>query len=293
MTGHPVLLTVWRLYQIASDSFMNELYGLIVLFLFAGVLFSSYQGLTLKEKLNVRMSAVKQAEGLHNLRVNLFIFCIAALVRSNWMVAAACVIGFTATFLWLPQATQVQGGTAETEWGFYLAFILVVPPRLAAISLSSGTGSNEFLVQIAVGCLVAALLVHCAPSRHAIVYKMRSVLAPWHNVACIAFLVVVTPIVGAATFGPAHVCAGAILLTVTLLRACKHSVCKQQLAFFMHWLLPLAGGRLPVALLVLGGSFSLKAGVILAISLLAWSWCIGTHRAQLDAEIFYLGDRDN
>jgi hypothetical protein len=287
------LLTVWRLYQIASDSIMNELYGLVVLLFFSGVLFASYQGLTLREKLNVRLSAIRQAEGLHNLRVNLFIFTVAALVRGNWMVAAGALIGFTATFLWLPQATQVQGGTSETEWGFYLAFILVVPPRLAAISLSSGTGSNELLVQIAVGCLLVALLVQCVPSRHAVVYKMRSVLAPWHNVACIAFLVVVTPIFGAATFGPAHVCAGAILLTVTLLRACKHSVCKQQLAFFMHWLLPLAGGRLPVALLVLGGSFSLKAGVILAISLLVWSWCIGTHKAQLHAEIFNLDAPNN
>jgi hypothetical protein len=260
---------------------MSEIFGLVFVVLFAGVLFVSYRGLSSEEKLEVRISALVQVEGLHNFRVNLFIFLAAALIRSNWMVACAATIGFIATFLWLPQATQVQGGTAQTEGGFYLAFALVVPPRLAAISLSSGTGSNESLVQLAVGCVVMAVVVLCTPTRGPVHRKMKGVLAPWHNVVCAAFLVVVTPIFGDATFSGMHLFAGCILLSVAMLRACNSQVSKHQLAFFLHWPLPLAGGRLPVALLVLGGAFSLKAAVILAVALLSWSYVIGFEKNRL------------
>lgn len=262
---------------------MTELFGIVCLLFFAGVLAASYRELSSEERLEARISAALQAEGLHNLRVNLFIFLIAALVRSNWAAAGGCALAFGATFLWLPQATQVQGGTAQSEWGFYLAFALVVPPRLAAISLSSGT-ANELLVQIAATCIAIAILLSFIPARGAILQKMRSVLAPWHNAVCVCFLVVVTPIVGQTTLSGMHLFAGCMLLSIAGIRASNAIVAKRQLAFFLHWPLPLAGGRLPVAILVLGGTFSLKAAVILGVSLLTWSWVMGFHKSQLLAQ---------
>jgi hypothetical protein len=255
-------------------------FSLMLLTGFAAVLFFSYKELNLEDKIEVRLSAIGQAEGLHNLRVNCFIFLIAAVVRSNWEVAIASVIAFWATYLWVPKPTIVQGGTKESELGFYLAFALVVPLRLLALVTSAGD-TNEPLTQVSLTCMVVAVVVLCLPIRGVVHRKMKGVLAPWHNICCAAFLILVTPVVGEAAFGFMHLLAGLILLSVSMFRGCNSSVGKAQLAFFLHWPLPLFGGRLPVALFVLGGSFSLKAGVILAVSVLAWSSVIGFHKSRL------------
>jgi hypothetical protein len=261
---------------------MNEFLGLTALVPFVLVLAVSYFSLNPEKQLAVRVSAIRQAEGVHNVRVNAFIFMIAALVRGLHAVALASGVAFIATFLFCPRASKVQGGTFNTELGFYLAFVLVLPPRLAALAFSSGSLSQT-LALLAAACVASAAVVLVAPGQSEVLGKMRSVLAPLHNVVCICFLVVVTPIVGSSPFAVPHAVAAALLMMVAWFRARGSTLRQSQLAFFMHWPLPLTGGRLPLALVLLGGAFTAKAAVILATSCLIWGWVLGFHAPALEA----------
>jgi hypothetical protein len=264
---------------------MNELYGLAWLGAFWCLLAATFLSLQPPARFATRLSAIRQAEVLHNVRVNGFIFLVAAMLRGLWPVAAGSMVFFIVTFLFYPQATKVQAGGARpsmtTELGFYLAFVLVLPPRLAAIAYSNGTLSSTLAVSAAIS-VVLALLVLALRFDQPIVQKMQAVLMPGHNILCIVFLVVVTPVIGQAPFTAVHHMAGCILLALAGVRALSLRIRQHQLAFFMHWPLPLAGGRLPVALVVLGGSFSAKALAILAVSLLVWGWAVGIHGARME-----------
>jgi hypothetical protein len=265
---------------------MNELIGLAWMGAFALVLAWSYVNLNADNRFAVRLSAVRQAELLHNVRVNAFIFCIAGLFRGLLPIAAGAGAAWLLTFLFFPQATKVQAVQGRpsvwSEAGFYLAFVLVLPVRLAAISFSNGAVSMQLVVSAAI-CLVLAAVVLLLPSTLPLVLKMKGVLMPSHNVMCIAFLIVVTPVIGNAPFTEVHHLAGLVLLLVCVLRARTAPQRLHQLAFFLHWLLPLAGGRLPIALVLLGGVFSLKSAVILAVSVLVWGWAVGLHATRLEA----------
>jgi hypothetical protein len=265
---------------------MNELFAIISLAVFGGILVSDYLDMSPANRLRVRYSALGQAEGLHNLRCNCFIFSVAALTRGNWIVSAGAALCFALTFLWAPQPTKVQGGTAATETGFYASFALVLPPRLAAITFSQGA-LPAFLGWLAAACVAGAIVLLALPNRRnsAFISKMKSVLAPGHNAACVLFLVLITPVVGAATFGWPHLASALVLIAISLIRGKNSEVRFSQLAFFMHWPLPLLGGRLPAAIFLLGGSPTIKTLIIFAASAAVWSWAIGFNKPSVKEKL--------
>jgi hypothetical protein len=257
---------------------MNELFSVALLAALGLVLGNTFRGLGPDQRMEVRFAALQQAEGLHNIRCNCFIFAIAGAIRGDWPVAAGATTAFAASFVLQRRATAVQGGTCQTELGFYLAFSFVLPVRLAALSLSAGSNASVWAI---VG-LLGLVGINLLPSEeNEVVKKMQKVSAPGHNLLCVCVLVVCGPVVGAVDFNVAHLAAGIAMVSLALARGLNCDVARAQLAFFLHWPLPLLGGRLPVALLILAGELTPKAATIMAAAGCVWLWALHVHRPRL------------